>query len=240
MDWLIEKFQSKLISQFLYFLAFGGGLFGFFKMILVLYSTRLFSFYWVYRHKDRFYNHKVFTLIDSLRNTEYIAIGVMDTVKKDIIADIFKIEIKQLKKTLRMILRKVFKNNITEYTSSFSDFEIKSIVYMFHIEFYNSRSLVELVARSRFTNYGGMTHDDFNKFWKLYCEIMQDYELVIMESLHKYKNHKDIYQAMFFMLDDFLMLVEIMYKSFAGKFNRLNGRSNGIVYKGGAIGDSDK
>lgn len=238
-DWLIGKIENRVVAEVLNLLFFGGGVFAFFKITIVMYSTRIFSFYWIYRDRKKFENHKIFLAIDSLRNKKDIAIGVLDPVKKDIIVDVFEIELIQLKKVLKMNLRRLFKRNIKQYTGSFSDFKIDKIISMFYDEFISCRELVEESARSKFTIYGGMTQQDFNRFWKLYLEIFQDYEIIMMESLHKYRNHKDIYKALFFILDDFLMIVEIMYKSLAHRFNRLNGRSYGISYKGNTIGQSD-
>jgi hypothetical protein len=57
-----------------------------------------------------------------------------------------------------------------------------------------------------------MSQEDFNRLWNLYKEINQDYIIIIYESLNKYKNQKDMYRVLWFILDDYAMLIEIIYK----------------------------
>jgi len=238
-DFLIALFKSKLMSEAINFIFYGGGLFLFLKVSVSFYSHRLFSFYWLYKHKDRLFSHKVFDIIQSIENKKDIAVGVVDPIKKEIIADLFTIEIDKIRQILKMNLRRIFKRDVKSYIKTFGDFKSETFVNLFHSEYSNNRLSVESKARNQMTRFG-MSHEDFNKLWRLYQEIHQTYEIIIRISLSKYSNRKDVYQTVFFILDEFAMLILLIDESLAMNFNRLNGRSYGISYKGGKIGNDGK
>jgi len=240
MDWLYSLIKSKFISEILSFIFYGSGIFAFLKLSIWIYSQKMFSFYWIYKHRNKFETHRVFDLIDSIQSYKKdVATGVLDPIKKEILEELFSIEITKIKKILSSNLKQIFKNNLKEYIHSFFKFDMDRIIHLFYYEYMEKRDSVESLARLRLTKLG-MTHEDFNKLWSLYEEICTDYHIVLFETLNKYRSHKDIYRAMFFILDDYAMIIEIMYKSIAHKFNRLNGRSYGIKFKGGSIGDYGK
>ena len=240
MDWLIGLFKNKLFSELLAFILYGSGIFAFLKISIWIYSQRIFSFYWMYKHKKRFYTHKLFDLIDSFQSYKKdVATGVLDPVKKEIVSDLFHLELAKMKQIVKSNLDKLFKSNFKEYINSFPKFDMENIINDFYYDYMESREALEIKARLKFTKLG-MSQEDFNRLWGLYEEIFQDYLIILLESFNKYRSHKDIYRATFFLLDDYYMLIEIIYKSLPHKFNRLNGRSYGIQYKGGKIGDGIK
>lgn len=238
-NFLISILKSRFIEQIYSFIFYGGGLFLFLKVSVSFYSQRLFSFYWLYKHRHRLFNHKVFQLIDSIEKRRDIAVDVMDPIKKEIIADIFAIELHKIRQILKMNLRRLFKRDIKSYIKTFADFKSENIVNLFYSEYINNRVSVESNARIQLTRFG-MPHEDFNRLWRLYQEIHQTYEIIVRLALNKYLEHRDIYKATFLIMDEFAMLVELIDSSLALHFNRLNGRSYGIAYKGGKIGSDGK
>jgi hypothetical protein len=231
---LQNRFWVELFSLFLY----GGGLLGLIKVTIWMYSWRAFSFYWVWKHRDRFVEHEIFEVIDRLSTRKDVATVVIDHAKKEIVSDLFRIEMLKIKQVLKMNLRHIIKKDFGTYMTKehWHSFKADKLVTLFINEYLDSRNTVEAKARVEFTR-NGMSQEHFNRLWALYCEMSQLYEIIITESLSKYYKHRDIYRILSFIMDDFQMLVEIIYKSIGANFNRLNGRSWGIAYKGRAVGE---
>lgn len=238
-DVFFHILKEKIITDILSFIFYGSGVIAFLKLTIWMNSQRLFSFYRIYAHRKRFYKHHVFNNIELFQYKKDVSIEVMDPVKKAIVSDLFQLEIIKIRQVLKMNLKRIFKRNKTEYLQSYSDFNMNFLINLFYHEYVASRDLIEALARTRFTRFG-MPQADFNRLWRLYEELTSDYEITLYESLNRYRTQRDMYRVLWFILDDFDMYLQIVYRSIGNKFNRLNGRSFGILYKGGLIGDDGK
>lgn len=238
-DFLLNVIKDKLITDVLSLIFYGSGVIAFLKLTIWVNSQKLFSFYRIYAHRKRYYNHHVFKNIELFEYKKDVSIEVIDPVKKEIVSDLFQLEIMKIRQVLKMNLKRIFKRNKTEYLQSYSEFNMDFLINLFYHEYVESRILIESLARTRFTRFG-MPQADFNRLWKLYKELSSDYEITLYESLNRYKSQRDMYRVLWFILDDFDMYLQIVYRSIGNKFNRLNGRSFGILYKGGMIGDDGK
>jgi len=233
---LFEKIvKDKILWEVMNLLFYGGGLIALLKLTVWFYSQKIFSFYYVYRNRSRFESHAVFKLIDELYLKNSIGVSVFDLTKKEILSDLFEIELIKVRQCLTMNLSRIIRPSLKEYFSGWGNFLSEKIVMNFYLDYIETKTTAEQMAKNRFLN-SGMSHDDFIRLWSLYREITLDFELIIGEVLLRYRKHKDVYRVLTFILDDFRMLVEIKFKSLPSKFNRLNGRSYGIQYKGQAIG----
>ena len=238
-DLVLKILKEKFVADVFSLVFYGTGVIAFLKLTIWMNSQRLFAFYRIYSNKNKFYKHHVFKNIELFQYKKNVAIEVMDPTKKEIVADLFQIEIMKIRQVLKMNLKRIFKRNKTEYLQSYSDFNMNSLINLFYHEYVDSRDLVESLARTRFTRFG-MPQNDFNRLWRLYAELTSDYEITLYESLNRYRTQRDMYRVLWFILDDFDMYLQIVYRSIGNKFNRLNGRSFGILYKGGLIGDDGK
>ncbi len=239
MEFWINLFKERILKDIFSLVFYGTGVIAFLKLTIWVNSHRLFSFYHIYVHKHKYCNHVVFKNIDFLQYSKNVAIDVIDTTKKEIVTDLFKLEMVKIRHLLKMNLKQIFKKNKTEYLRSFDEFNVSKIIEIFYNEYIISRELIKTLARIKFNKYG-MPQHDFNRLWGLYEEITRDYEIMLYENLNRYKNHKDIYKILWSILDDFNIYLQIVYKTLGNRFNRLNGRSFGISYKGGTIGYDGK
>ena len=236
---LFEKLlKDKILWEILNLLFYGGGLIALLKITVWFYSQKIFSFYYVWIHRERFNQHPIFVLIDELYRKNSIAFSVFDLTKKEILSDLFEIELIKIRQCVKINLSKIIKSNLKEYLTSWDRFLSEKIVMDFYLDYIENRDGAEQMAKNRFLN-SGMSHENFVRLWAIYREICIDFELIMGEVLLRYRHYKDVYRVLSFILDDFQMLVEIKFKSLPSKFNRLNGRSYGIEYKGNAIGGKD-
>lgn len=231
-----EYIYDKLIIDFFKFVLFGGGLLGFLKALVYMNGWRIFSFLRVYWNKDRLFNHKLFNKIDFLIKSGYLVYNVKDIAKKEIAKGLVIIELFRIKQILKNNLKIILKNNLKDYIKSFSEFKAENVVSLFINEYTESRAVSKEFARRKITKNSFMTQEDFNRFWSLYSEISITYEVSIFESLVNLKHRKNIYQTLWHILDNFEVLVELIFKTVGHNINIMNGRSYGIKYKGYTIG----
>lgn len=235
-DFLISVAKEQFVKDVLSLFFYSGGVIAFLKLTIWVNSQRLFSFYRIYANKDKFFNHYVFKNIELFQYKKQVSIDVLDPIKKEIVSDLFQFELLKIKQVLVMNLKRIFKKSKTDYLKTYSDFNMEFLINLFYHEYVESRDLIKIIAKEEFSKFG-MPENDFNRLWRLYEEITSDYEIILYESLDRYKIQKDMHRVLWFILDDFNMYLKIIYRSIGNKFNRLNGRSFGISYKGGMIGD---
>lgn len=235
-EFLIAIGKEQLVKDVFSLFFYSSGVIAFLKLTIWVNSQRLFSFYRIYANKDKFFHHHVFKNIELFEYKKQVSIDVLDPIKKEIVADLFQLELLKVKQVLVMNLKRIFKKTKTDYLKTYPDFNMEFLINLFYHEYVQSRELIKTTAKEQFMK-NGMPESDFNRLWRLYEEITSDYEITLYESLDRYKIQKDMYRVLWFILDDFNMYLKIIYRSIGNKFNRLNGRSFGISYKGGMIGD---
>lgn len=231
-----ENIFDIFLNHFLKFLLYGGGVFGFLKVLVLMNGWRIFSFFRVYWNQEKLFNHKLFNKIDFLIKSGYLVYNVKDIAKKEIAKDLVIIELFRIKQILKNNLKIILKNNLKDYIKSFSEFKAENVVSLFINEYTESRAVSKEFARRKITKNSFMTQEDFNRFWSLYSEISITYEVFIFESIVTLKHRKNIYQTIWHILDNFEVLVELIFKTVGHNINIMNGRSYGIKYKGYTIG----
>jgi hypothetical protein len=224
----------KIFNEFVYFLLYGAGIFSVLKITIWVYSQRLFSLFYVWKHRHKFESHRVFMELDVLEKSKQIYQQTIEPGKKELAGDIFYLEIVRFKQLLRMNLKRVYKRSWKEYITNFKEFNSKSICELFINEFKESRHILESMARMRFTRFG-MSQKDFNRFWQLYEEMFYTYEAVLTASIDTRSNSNDVYRTLYGILDDHYTIARIINMTLAHKFNLLNGRAKGITYRGNKI-----
>jgi hypothetical protein len=240
MDWDTKLIQTIAYDNFLKYIITGGGILGIFKAILWLQGFRIISFVRVYWNKKEFLNHSVFYKINDLLKNKFLINTINDLGKKEIANDLIHLEILRVKQILKNNLKFLFKKNVINYLQSFSEFDSATISKLFINEFINSKSQMESFARNKLTRNNQMSQQDFNRFWPVYVEFTNIYEMVLHESIHLYLNRKNVYGSLWDILDHFEMLVELMSKTLGHQINSMNGRLDGVTYKGRVIGSIKK
>jgi hypothetical protein len=227
-DFFINFFHN----QFIQFVLTGGGFIGFIKVILLLNGWRIYSFYRVYKHRDRFLSHPVFKKIDYLLKSNIETAQLKNLARKELANDILRVELFRIKQILKNNLKFILKQSSRDYLYSYKDFTSKYISELFIKEFMDYKSMQHSFARNKLTKNDYMSQDDFNRFWHVYLEYSMTYEIIVYESLSIYHDKKNLYGVLWAILDHFEILVEIISKTTAHKVNIMNGRVVGIQYKG--------
>jgi hypothetical protein len=241
MDFFNTQVYQTIASNHLIQIVFSiGTILGGFKFFLIANGWKIISFVRAYRNKNKFMNHDIFHKIHEILNNRTIENSIIDIAKKEIAKDIIEIEVKIVKKILKMNLKFIFKGSLMDYIKSYSTFSSGNLVNLFRNEYLESRSLFLQMARQRLTKNGYMSQEHFNSFMIVYLEFSAVYEIMIIENLEALSKKKNIYSTLWVIMDCFEVLLEVIYKTISHKINLMNGRVHGINYKGYLIGKNYK
>ena len=205
------------------------------KFILLANGMRLLSFIRVYKNKKKYYNHPIFYYIEDILKVNYVKNSVLDMARKELVSDILELEIKILKRVLRMNMSYIFKKSLIKYIKNYSNFKNHTIVKLFREEYLGSREEFISRARDKLTMNNYMSQKDFNKFILIYLEYYAIYEIHLLESLETLSERKNIYATLWDILDMYNVYLQTIYKTISHKFNLMNSRVYGIEYKGHKI-----
>jgi hypothetical protein len=236
---LKKSTQNFIIRSIFELLFYGGGIFGIAWTIIYINSMRIFSFIKIYPNKNKYINHSVFYVIDRILRGSYITASIYDLGKKAIAEDLIHLEVFRVKQILKNNLKFIINRNKFQYLKSFNQLKIDKVVLLFINEYIESKSLMEIFARNKMTRNNYMSQDDFNRFWKVYKEHTSDLGIGIYDSLNKLLRRKNLYECLFHILDEFETHVEVYEKTIAKRLNSMNGRIDGICYKGFIIGEKN-
>jgi hypothetical protein len=229
------EFMKTIASNMFQIIFTMGAIVSLIKVKMWANGYRLYAFIRVYMAKNRYLHHPVFYTINDILKGNIIKNNVLDVARKELANDVLIIEVKLLRRVLIMNLRYIFKTSLTDYIKSYSTFTNQAIVDTFINEYRDSRTEFATKSRNALTKNGYMTQEDYNKFINIYTEYYSVYEILLYETLHVLTDRKNIYATLWDILDMHNAHLEGIIKTIGHKFNLMNSRVYGILYKGISI-----
>jgi hypothetical protein len=224
----VLKAVGNLLSNNLFNILFSlGTIFGGLKLFIWINSMKIVSMIRIYFNRKKFFQHKVFYLIDDIIKNPVLVNSIVNVGRKEIAKKVLILQLKSIKILLKNYLKYVIRINNLFSINNFSSESIVSLLrdeYLRHIDLLGDKLRIVLIKH--------MSEQDFNKFMAVYEEEMYIYETLLVEFLEVLSSKKNIYETLWFILNSFEAIVETEYKTIGNRFNLLNGRLTGITYKG--------
>ena len=224
----VFKALGNLLSNNLFNILFSlGTIFGGLKLFIWINSMKIVSMIRIYLNRKKFFQHKVFYLIDDIIKNPVLVNSIVNVGRKEISKKVLIVQLNSIKILLKNYLKYIIKINNLFSINNFSSRFITSLLrdeYLKHIDMLGDKLRIVLMKH--------MSEQDFNKFMAVYEEEMYIYEILLIEFLEVLSDKKNIYETLWFILNSFEAIVETIYKTIGNRFNLLDGRLTGITYKG--------
>lgn len=215
--WFLVKFVSGLAA---------------FKLYLMLQSLRFYGVYNLYKNRANVFSHPIFSKLDRLYTDQELFNTIPDIARREIFKDVFKSEVVGL---IDVILR--FRESLYDdygfFRFMFKHRRLTEISLMeTFLRSYNAyRDKLEKQLRHKLLR-GGLDSKRAIFVTQKFYEFTNEHSHMIREKIEIIKARKNMYHGIIDLLDDICIIVDAEKKSLPKNFSSLNGRLDGVLYKG--------
>lgn len=202
------------------------------KLYIFTQSLHIYGIYILFKNKEDVYKHSIFNQLDKLYTDQELFNKIKDSARREIFKDIFKIEISSINETLlgyRDIIYlhdKLFKFlYFHRYLENKNNIDLFLRLYDAHRDKIEKKIFSKLIGN-------GLDKARAKYVIHKYYEFTSESSFLFKKKMEILKTRKNIFFSVMDMFDEIEMIVETNKHYLPIKFASLNGRLDGITYKG--------
>lgn len=202
------------------------------KLYIVLQSFKFYGVYNLYRNREVIFNHPLFSKLDRLYTDQELFNRVTDTARREIFKDVFKAEIHGINEIILSFRESIYADDgLIRFIFRNKRLDSKFIMENF-LRLYNAhRDKLEKQIRFKLLR-GGLEQSRIIYIVQKFYEFTDENSFVLREKIEILKNRNNLFFVVMDLLGQLEIEIEASRKFLPAKFLKLNGRLDGVIYKG--------
>lgn len=215
--WLVLKLASPIATL---------------KLYIAIQSLRFYGVFNLYRNRELIFNHSIFSKLDRLYTDQELFNRISDIARREIFKDVFKAEIHGLNEIILSFRESLYSDyGFFKFMFKNKRLDSRSMMDIF-LRLYNAhRDKLEKQIRFKLIR-GGLEPSRIIYIIQKFYEFTDENSFMLREKIAILKNRNNLFFVITDLFDRLEIEIEASRKFLPGKFQTLNGRLDGINYKG--------
>lgn len=202
------------------------------KVYVMLQSFRIYGLWNLYKNKSKIYNHKIFKKLDHLSTDEELFNRIADSARREIFKDVFKSKVSSLMDILLHFRESIYsKDSLYEFLRHHKHLDNAQLMHLF-IRLYNGHrdKLNKIIIRKLRMNE--LEKDKAVYIAQKFYEFTASLSFCLRQKISQLTERKNMYFCVLDILDALQIHIEAEEIFLTDQFLSLNGKLNGVTYKG--------
>jgi hypothetical protein len=202
------------------------------KVYVMLQSFRLYGLWNLYQNKKQIYNHNIFKLLDHLSTDEELFNRIPDSARREIFKDVFKAKVSSIMDILLHFRETIyFKDSLFQFLRHQRYLDNSQLMHLF-IRLYNAHrdKLNKIIIRK--LRFNELDKDKAVYVAQKFYEFTAELSFCLRKKINQLSNRKNMLFCILDVLDALEIHIEAEKLFLTEQFLSLNGKLNGVTYKG--------